>query len=57
MLPVPNQPKANTSGHYISAIPDDLWAKAKKKADADPEVRGVSAVVRAALEAYVKEKK
>lgn len=49
---MPNQPRPNTSGHYISSIPDDLWAKAQATAAARGE--SVSAAVRRFLEEYTK---
>ena len=51
---MPNQPKPapGTRGHYISNIPDDLWARARMRAVERQET--LSAVVRRALEEYVK---
>lgn len=51
---MPNQPKSGTSRHEISAIPDDLWARAQAVAAERGE--SVSAVVRRALEEYAREK-
>lgn len=49
---MPNQPAPNTRGHYISAIPDDLWARAQAVAAERGE--SLSAVVRRMLEEYAK---
>lgn len=49
---MPNQPKAGNRGHYISAIPDDLWAKAQAKSAATG--KSISEIVRKALEEWVK---
>lgn len=49
---MPNQPKAGKTGHYISAIPDELWEAAKKAAADRGE--SISAAVRRFLEEYVK---
>lgn len=51
---MPNQPMAGNRGHYISAIPDELWAKARAKS-ATTGV-SISEVVRQALEEWVKER-
>lgn len=52
---MPNQPKPapGTRGHYISKIPDDLWARAQAVAAERGE--SLSAAVRRALEEYAKE--
>jgi hypothetical protein len=50
---MPNQPKQGTSRHEISAIPDDLWARAQAVAAERGE--SLSAAVRRALELYVRE--
>jgi len=50
---VPNQPAPGTRGHYISAIPDDLWERAQARAAAEGE--SLSAVVRRMLEEYARE--
>lgn len=49
---MPNQPKAGNRGHYISSIPDELWAKAQ--ATAADRGESVSAAVRRFLEEYAK---
>ena len=58
-----NQPKPNTKGHYISAIPDDLWANVQAAARDGKDrtvtvtvVAGesVSAATRRFLEEYAK---
>ena len=51
---MPNRPKPapGTRGHYISKIPDELWAKARAKS-ADTGV-SISEIVRQALEEWVK---
>jgi hypothetical protein len=60
---MPNQPKPNTKGHYISAIDDDLWVEVQATARTGKDrvvvvsvVAGesVSAAVRRFLEEYVK---
>ena len=50
--PVPNQRAADVTVRSV-AIPDALWQRAQARADRDGVK--VSAVVRAALEEYVKE--
>lgn len=47
-----NQPKSGSRGHYISAIPDDLWTKAQEAAAARGE--SVSAAIRRFLEQYTR---
>jgi hypothetical protein len=47
-----NQPASGNRGHYISAIPDELWSKARAKS-ATTGV-SISEVVRQALEEWVK---
>jgi hypothetical protein len=60
---MPNQPRPNTKGHYISAIDDDLWASVQEKAQTGEDRRvvvqvlageSISAAVRRFLEEYVK---
>ena len=46
-----NQPKAGHRGHYIAAIPDELWEAARAKAARVGE--SVAEVVRRALREYV----
>jgi hypothetical protein len=46
-----NQPASGNRGHYISTIPDELWAKAQTTAAARGE--SVAAAVRRFLEEYV----
>jgi plasmid stability protein len=47
-----NQPAPGNRGHYISSIPDDLWAQVRTVAAARGE--SVAAAVRRALEEYVR---
>lgn len=48
---MPNQPAPGNRGHYISSIPDPLWARVQAVAAERGE--SVSAAVRRALEEYV----
>jgi hypothetical protein len=50
---MPNQPAPNTKGHYIAAIPDNLWDEARAVAAILGE--SVSAAARRGLVEYVEE--
>ena len=50
---MPNQPAPGVRGHFIAAIPDELWADAQAIAAILGE--SVSAAARRGLEEYVRE--